>query len=223
MAVRGGAGAQRLLPLLSRIRPRGRKILVGASDLTYLGLALWKRFGIPFCHGPMLTRLARPDFTRAEGGSCCAFSCGKTCVCRRQGHLDGPAGKSGGDIDRGQPDAPDRADRHAPPPVLKRRHSLFRRCERAALPPRPAFANPPPAGVLDQAGGIVFGRMEGCFAPFGRRSGGPVERVLRRGPLSGPGRVSLGSRRAPIPAVDRRRRPPRRGAQSPAFRFPETA
>jgi muramoyltetrapeptide carboxypeptidase len=55
---RGGYGATRLLPRLSReaIR-RSRKLLVGFSDITALH-ARWLDAGLPSVHGMMMTRLA---------------------------------------------------------------------------------------------------------------------------------------------------------------------
>lgn len=168
MAVRGGAGAVRLLPLLGRIRPQGRKILVGNSDLTYLGFALWERFGIPFCHGPMLTRLAQPDFSAAEASFLKAALALRSLSYRRlRGTWTVGTGTAcgtlmGGNLTLlvsllGTRNAPSlrgailfledvneplyRLDRHLQ--ILHQR------------------------GVFRRVCGVIFGRMEGCFAPFG--------------------------------------------------------
>jgi muramoyltetrapeptide carboxypeptidase len=170
MAVRGGAGAQRLLPHLGGIRPRGRKILVGSSDLTFLGLALWKRFRIPFCHGPMLVRLARPDFSRSEADFLkralqkrdLAYAGVKDTWTVRPGRAEGVL--VGGNLTLV---CTLLGSRHLPPLegsilFLEEVNEPLYRLDRLlqTLAQR---------GVLDEVRGVVFGRMEGCFAPFGRR------------------------------------------------------
>lgn len=168
MAVRGGAGAQRLLPLLSGVRPRGRKFLVGSSDLTYLGLALWKRFRIPFCHGPMLTRLARPDFTRSEGAylrralerKALSYPAVRGAWRVRPGRAEGTL--MGGNLTLlvsllGTRDLPPlRGSILFLEDVNEPLYRLDRLLQTLAR-----------RGVLDEVRGVVFGRMEGCFAPFG--------------------------------------------------------
>ncbi|MFN0158097.1 MAG: LD-carboxypeptidase [Bacteroidota bacterium] len=55
MAVRGGYGTTRILPLLNyRMIARHPKILVGFSDITALQLALWRKCRLITFHGPML-------------------------------------------------------------------------------------------------------------------------------------------------------------------------
>jgi len=62
MAVRGGYGCLRLLPLLDytlfRQNPRP---VIGFSDLSGLASALLRRSGLAMIHGPVLTSLARHD------------------------------------------------------------------------------------------------------------------------------------------------------------------
>ncbi len=168
VAVRGGAGAQRLLPHLSRIRPRGQKILVGSSDLTYLGLALWKRFGIPFCHGPMLTRLARPDFTRVEGAhlkralsrKCLDYAAPRGVWAVRPGRSEGTL--LGGNLTLF---ASLLGTKHLP--SLGRAILLLEDVNEPLYRLDRLLQTLRQAGVLDRAAGVVFGRMEGCFAPSG--------------------------------------------------------
>ncbi len=59
--IRGGYGANRLLPGLMRLkRPKGRpKLLVGLSDITSLHVFLNQQWGWPTVHGPLLDRLGR--------------------------------------------------------------------------------------------------------------------------------------------------------------------
>ncbi len=55
MAVRGGYGTTRILPLLNyRMIARHPKIFVGFSDITALQLALWRKSHLVTFHGPML-------------------------------------------------------------------------------------------------------------------------------------------------------------------------
>lgn len=170
MAVRGGAGGQRLLPDLRRIRPKGNKILVGSSDLTYLGLALWKRFGIPFCHGPMLVRLARPDFKRTEGAFLkralvrkdLAYAGIRGTWTVRPGRAEGIL--IGGNLTLlttllGARDLPSLKGSIL---FLEDVNEPLYRLDRLLQTLRQR-------GVLDEVRGAVFGRMEGCFAPFGPR------------------------------------------------------
>jgi muramoyltetrapeptide carboxypeptidase len=170
VAVRGGAGAMRLLPMLKGVRPRGDKILVGSSDLTYLGLALWKKFGIPFCHGPMLARLAQADFSSAEAAHL------KLALNRRtlrypklRGTWAVKEGAAKGTLMGGN---------------LTLLASLIGTPYLPSLDGAILFledVNEPlfrldrllqtlhQRGILQKAAGVVFGRMEGCFAPFGPR------------------------------------------------------
>lgn len=170
MAVRGGAGAQRLLPSLSRIRPRGLKILAGSSDLTYLGLALWKKFGIPFCHGPMLVRLARPDFSRSEVSYPRMALERKDLVYRKlRGTWTVKEGRAEGTLLGGNLTllASLLGTRHLPSlrgailfleDVNEPLYRLDRNLQ--TLKQR---------GVFRQVRGVVFGRMEACFDPYGPR------------------------------------------------------
>ena len=170
MAVRGGAGALRLLPMLQRVHPEGDKILVGSSDITYLGLALWKRFGIPFCHGPMLARLAQTDFSAAEASRLKMALRRRTL---RYKNLRGTwtvkegAAKSiliGGNLTLlvsllGTPYLPSMEGAIL---FLEDVNEPLYRLDRLlqTLHQR---------GILRKASGVIFGRMEGCFAPFGPR------------------------------------------------------
>ncbi|SNS77654.1 muramoyltetrapeptide carboxypeptidase [Noviherbaspirillum humi] len=61
LALRGGYGATRLLPLLNFERlQQNRKLLIGHSDITALQLALLAKAGMPSLSGPMIC----DDFTR---------------------------------------------------------------------------------------------------------------------------------------------------------------
>lgn len=64
--VRGGAGAIHLLPFLKNLKIKDQKIIIGSSDITYLGLYFHEKFKFPFCHGPMLSDLARDNFSKEE-------------------------------------------------------------------------------------------------------------------------------------------------------------
>lgn len=66
LAERGGAGAIHLLPFLKNLKPEGKKVIIGSSDITYLGLYLNEKFKFPFCHGPMVSDLGRSDFSPEE-------------------------------------------------------------------------------------------------------------------------------------------------------------
>ncbi len=66
LPTRGGAGAIHLLPLLKNLKIKEKKILIGSSDFTYLGLFLLEKYNFPFCHGPMLSDLGRGDFSKLE-------------------------------------------------------------------------------------------------------------------------------------------------------------
>ena len=170
MAVRGGAGAMRLLPMLKRVHPKGDKILVGSSDLTYLGLALWKRFGIPFCHGPMLARLAQTDFSAAEASHLKQALQRRTLRYRNlRGTWMVKEGASKGILIGGNLTllVSLLGTRHLPSlegailfleDVGEPLYRLDRLLQ--TLHQR---------GVLRKVGGVVFGGMEGCFAPFSRR------------------------------------------------------
>jgi muramoyltetrapeptide carboxypeptidase len=64
MAARGGYGTARLLPLIDwKKAVRGRRLLVGYSDLTALLSYAATRLGLPAIHGPMAAAdlAARPD------------------------------------------------------------------------------------------------------------------------------------------------------------------
>jgi len=66
LAERGGAGAIHLIPFLKDLKIKKRKVLIGSSDLTYLGLYFLESFNFPFCYGPMLSDLGRDDFSKIE-------------------------------------------------------------------------------------------------------------------------------------------------------------
>ncbi len=66
LAERGGAGAIHLIPHLKILKVKKRKILIGSSDFTYLGLYFLEKFKFPFCYGPMLSDLGRKDFSKKE-------------------------------------------------------------------------------------------------------------------------------------------------------------
>lgn len=66
LAERGGAGAIHLLPFLKNLKIKDKKVLIGSSDITYLGLFLLEKHKFPFCHGPMLSDLGRSDFSEIE-------------------------------------------------------------------------------------------------------------------------------------------------------------
>ena len=75
LAMRGGYGSIRLLPLLDLDRfSRAPKILAGFSDITVLLNEIQRRTGIVTYHAPVLTTLARSNadsqrsFIRALGG-----------------------------------------------------------------------------------------------------------------------------------------------------------
>jgi muramoyltetrapeptide carboxypeptidase len=62
LAVRGGYGSLRLLPLLDmKLIRRHPKIFVGFSDITVLHSGIHKETGLITFHGPMLTTLAKND------------------------------------------------------------------------------------------------------------------------------------------------------------------
>ena len=62
LALRGGYGTARLLPLLeAAVIRRHPKILAGFSDLTALFLGLWKTTGLVTFYSPVATELARAD------------------------------------------------------------------------------------------------------------------------------------------------------------------
>jgi muramoyltetrapeptide carboxypeptidase len=62
LAVRGGYGALRLLPLLDmNLIRRQPKILIGFSDISVLHAGIYKETGLVTFHGPMLTTLAKND------------------------------------------------------------------------------------------------------------------------------------------------------------------
>jgi muramoyltetrapeptide carboxypeptidase len=67
IALRGGYGCARLIPLLveKRLRPHP-KVFMGFSDLTTLHLYFHKRFGWITIHGPMITSPALWDITPTE-------------------------------------------------------------------------------------------------------------------------------------------------------------
>lgn len=170
MAVRGGAGAQRLLPFLSRARPRGRKMLVGSSDLTYLGLALWKKFRIPFCHGPMLVRLARPDFSRTEGEFL------KRALERRdlvypalRGTWTVRPGRTEGILVGGNLTLLTTLLGTKHLPSLKNAILFLEDVNEPLYRLDRLLQMLRQRGILDRALGVVFGRMETCFAPYGLR------------------------------------------------------
>jgi muramoyltetrapeptide carboxypeptidase len=65
LCLRGGYGCQRIVDGLDW--GRGRKLLVGFSDVTALHLALWDATGLPSLHGPALAgRTAGPTPAAAE-------------------------------------------------------------------------------------------------------------------------------------------------------------
>lgn len=66
LAERGGAGAIHLLPFLKNLKIKDKKVLIGSSDITYLGLFLLEKHKFPFCHGPMLSDLGRDNFSEIE-------------------------------------------------------------------------------------------------------------------------------------------------------------
>lgn len=59
--VRGGYGANRLIPWLSKLKkPKGRpKLFMGFSDITTLHVFLNSQWGWPTVHGPMIDRIGR--------------------------------------------------------------------------------------------------------------------------------------------------------------------
>ncbi|MDF1614540.1 S66 peptidase family protein [Desulfurivibrio dismutans] len=62
LALRGGYGCLRLLPLLDwELLAGRRKVLIGFSDLTVLQLAMLQKTGTCPLHGPMLSTLAQSD------------------------------------------------------------------------------------------------------------------------------------------------------------------
>jgi muramoyltetrapeptide carboxypeptidase len=67
LALRGGFGCSRLIPLLNekRLRPHC-KLFIGFSDLTTLHLFFRRRFGWVTLHGPMAASPALADMTPAE-------------------------------------------------------------------------------------------------------------------------------------------------------------
>lgn len=66
LSERGGAGAIHLLPFLKKLKVKEKKVIIGSSDLTYLGLYLNENYKFPFCYGPMLSDLGRQDFSKEE-------------------------------------------------------------------------------------------------------------------------------------------------------------
>ncbi|MBI1909778.1 MAG: LD-carboxypeptidase [Deltaproteobacteria bacterium] len=65
LAVRGGYGSSRIIPYLDeKVIRNNPKLLIGYSDMTLLQLYLWKRFGLPSLHGPMLL----PHFCARNSG-----------------------------------------------------------------------------------------------------------------------------------------------------------
>ncbi|ADH85013.1 S66 peptidase family protein [Desulfurivibrio alkaliphilus] len=78
LALRGGYGCLRLLPLLNwELLAARRKLLIGFSDLTVLQSALLQKTGTCPLHGPMLSTLATSDresvrhFFQVIGGDYC--------------------------------------------------------------------------------------------------------------------------------------------------------
>lgn len=62
--LRGGYGANRLLPLLARAKkPRRTKLFVGISDVTSLHVFLQNEWGWATLHGPLLDRLGKGQVT----------------------------------------------------------------------------------------------------------------------------------------------------------------
>lgn len=66
MPERGGAGAIHLLPHLKKLKLNNKKILIGSSDFTFLGLYFLEKYKFPFCYGPMLSDIARNNFSKME-------------------------------------------------------------------------------------------------------------------------------------------------------------
>lgn len=66
--VRGGYGANRLIPSLAKIRkPKGPpKLFMGFSDITTLHLFLNSKWGWPTVHGPMVDRIGRGLILKPE-------------------------------------------------------------------------------------------------------------------------------------------------------------
>lgn len=66
MPERGGAGAIHLIPFLKNLKLKDKKILIGSSDFTFLGLYFLEKYKFPFCYGPMLSDIARENFSKTE-------------------------------------------------------------------------------------------------------------------------------------------------------------
>lgn len=66
LAERGGAGAIHLLPYLKKLKLNDKKILIGSSDFTFLGIYFLEKYKFPFCYGPMLSDIARENFSKME-------------------------------------------------------------------------------------------------------------------------------------------------------------
>lgn len=66
MPERGGAGAIHLFPFFKNLKINDKKILIGSSDFTFLGLYFLEKYKFPFCYGPMLSDIARENFSKIE-------------------------------------------------------------------------------------------------------------------------------------------------------------
>ena len=66
--VRGGYGANRLVPELAKLKkPKGPpKLFIGFSDITTLHVFLNEKWGWPTIHGPMLDRIGRGHISQAQ-------------------------------------------------------------------------------------------------------------------------------------------------------------
>jgi muramoyltetrapeptide carboxypeptidase len=156
--------------MLGLVRPKGKKILVGSSDLTYLGLALWKRFRIPFCHGPMLVRLARPDFQRTEGAFLKRALERKTLVYTGiRGTWTVRPGRAEGTLIGGNLTLLTTLLGTRNLPSLKGAILFLEDVNEPLYRLDRLLQTLLQRGVLDEVRGVVWGRMEGCFAPFGTR------------------------------------------------------
>jgi muramoyltetrapeptide carboxypeptidase len=200
IALRGGYGSVELLPLIGDQLPDPPKLFIGYSDNTSLLTWLTLHHGVPALHGPMLDgRLAsgtsaydQPSLVALlQGGAGMRLDPPGLHVVR-PGDISGML--TGGTLTQlaaslGTPYA------FQPPPgsilfledVNERPYRLHRLLTQLDL-----------AGILRQAGGLLFGEMRGCDEPtgdvtarmvieeFAQRIAGPVVAGFPSGHTAGP-------------------------------------